>query len=212
MIVLNVGSVYPTRQRNIRDDISLQLHLSENLKCRLSVGVVFTNSNAWPCGPILITLCMAELEKMLSTHIDSRCLWLILNSTLLTHTIHFGLSSCCIKWHILINSGCAVSRFISAQYVLADMHVYFVLYFIIFSYHKFNSGPGSSVGIATELRAGRSGDRIPVGARFSAPVQTGPEAHPASCKMGTGSFWGVRCCRGVMLTPHPLLVQRSKIE
>ena len=24
-------------------------------------------------------------------------------------------------------------------------------------------GPGSSVGIATELRAGRSGDRIPVG-------------------------------------------------
>jgi len=51
-----------------------------------------------------------------------------------------------------------------------------------------------------------------VGARFSAPVQTGPEAHPASCKMGTGSFPGVRCCRGVTLTPHPLLVQKSKIE
>jgi len=30
--------------------------------------------------------------------------------------------------------------------------------------------------------------------------------------MGTGSFLGVRCCRGVTLTPHPLLVQRSKIE
>ena len=29
-------------------------------------------------------------------------------------------------------------------------------------------GPGSSVGVATELRAGRSGDRIPVAARFSA--------------------------------------------
>jgi len=50
------------------------------------------------------------------------------------------------------------------------------------------------------------------GARFYAPVQTGPEAHPASCTMGTGSFPGVRCCRGVTLTPHPLLVQRSKIE
>ena len=24
--------------------------------------------------------------------------------------------------------------------------------------------------------------------RFSAPIQTGSEAHPASCKMGTGSF------------------------
>jgi hypothetical protein len=33
------------------------------------------------------------------------------------------------------------------------------------------------------LRGGRSGDRIPVGLRFSAPVQTGPEAHPASCTM-----------------------------
>ena len=52
----------------------------------------------------------------------------------------------------------------------------------------------------------------PVGARFSAPVQTGPEAHTASCTMGTGSLPAVRCCLGVTLTPHPLLVQRSKIE
>ena len=44
--------------------------------------------------------------------------------------------------------------------------------------------------------------RIPVGARFSAPVQTGPEAHPAFCTMGTGSFQGVSCGRGV--TPHPI--------
>jgi hypothetical protein len=50
------------------------------------------------------------------------------------------------------------------------------------------------------------------GARFSAPVQTGPEDQTASCTMGTGSFPGVRCGRGVTLTPHPLLVQRSKIE
>ena len=44
------------------------------------------------------------------------------------------------------------------------------------------------------LRAGRSGDRIPVGggrARFSAPVQTGPGTHPASYTMDTGSFKGV---------------------
>jgi hypothetical protein len=38
------------------------------------------------------------------------------------------------------------------------------------------------------LRAGRSWDRISVGARFSAPIQTGHEAHPASYTMGTGSL------------------------
>jgi len=52
-------------------------------------------------------------------------------------------------------------------------------------------------------------DRIPVGKRFSAPVQTCPGAHPAPCKMGTGSFPGVKCGRGVLLTTHPLLVSRS---
>ena len=30
--------------------------------------------------------------------------------------------------------------------------------------------------------------KIPVEARFSARFQTGPEAHPASCKMGRDSF------------------------
>jgi hypothetical protein len=43
-------------------------------------------------------------------------------------------------------------------------------------------------------------------ARFSAPVQTGPGAHPASFTMGTGLFPGVKCGRGVTLTTHTLLV------
>ena len=66
-------------------------------------------------------------------------------------------------------------------------------------------GPGSVVGIANGYGLGG-----PVGARFSAPVQTGPVAHPASCTMGTGSFPGVKCGRGVTLTPHPLLVPWSR--
>ena len=37
------------------------------------------------------------------------------------------------------------------------------------------------------LRAGRSCDQILLGARFSAPVQTVPGAHPTSCTTGTGS-------------------------
>jgi hypothetical protein len=68
-------------------------------------------------------------------------------------------------------------------------------------------GPGSSVDIATgygldgpgiEFRWGRD---VPHLSRLS---------HPASCTMGTGSFPGVESGRDVTLTPHPLLVPRSK--
>ena len=49
------------------------------------------------------------------------------------------------------------------------------------------------------LRAGRSGDPIPVGPRFSAAVQIGPGAYPATCTMGTGTYPRVKrpgaCCR-----------------
>jgi len=58
------------------------------------------------------------------------------------------------------------------------------------------------------LRPGRSGIESRWGRDFP-PVQTGPGAHPASCKMGTWSFPRVKCSRGVLLTTHPLLVPRS---
>jgi hypothetical protein len=62
---------------------------------------------------------------------------------------------------------------------------------------------------STRLRAGRSGDRIPVGASFFASVQTGPGAHPASCTLGIGSFPGVkRPGRGA--DHPPLLAPRSR--
>jgi len=54
-------------------------------------------------------------------------------------------------------------------------------------------GPGSNPG----------GDEV------FPPVQTGPGAHPASCKMGTESFPGVNCGRDALLTTHLLLVPRS---
>ena len=67
-------------------------------------------------------------------------------------------------------------------------------------------GPGSAVGIATGYGLDGPGIESRWGARLSAPVQTGPGAHPASCTMGTGSFPGVKSGRGVKLNPHHLLV------
>ena len=53
------------------------------------------------------------------------------------------------------------------------------------------------------LWAGRSGDRIPVGERFSAPVLTGPGAQPASYTMGTRSILGVKRQRCDVDNPRP---------
>jgi hypothetical protein len=53
-------------------------------------------------------------------------------------------------------------------------------------------GRDSTVGIATCYGLDGPGIESQWRARFSAPVRTGPGAHPASCTMGTGSFPGVR--------------------
>ena len=64
-------------------------------------------------------------------------------------------------------------------------------------------GRDSVVGTASMLRSGRSGDRFPMGARFSAPVHADPGAHPASYTMGAVSFSGLkRPGRGVDHPPH----------
>jgi hypothetical protein len=74
----------------------------------------------------------------------------------------------------------------------------------VVNYKRYNCayvGRDSSVGIATGY--GLYGPEIESrwGARLFAHVQTGPEAHPASCTMGTGFFPGVnRPVRGV---DHP---------
>jgi hypothetical protein len=67
-------------------------------------------------------------------------------------------------------------------------------------------GPGSVVGIATGYALDGPGIESRWGARFSAHVQTGLGAHPASCTMATESFPGVKRGRDVTLTSHLLLV------
>jgi hypothetical protein len=53
-------------------------------------------------------------------------------------------------------------------------------------------GQDISVGIATRYELEGPGTESQWGARFSAPVQTGSGAHPASYTMGTGTFPGVK--------------------
>jgi len=58
-------------------------------------------------------------------------------------------------------------------------------------------GLGSSVGIATDY--GLEGP----GSNPGGDEIIRPGAHPASCKMGSGSLPGVKCGRGVLLTTRP---------
>ena len=53
-------------------------------------------------------------------------------------------------------------------------------------------GRDNSVGISARYGLDGPGIESRWGARFSAPVQTGPEAHPDSYTKGTGSFPGVK--------------------
>ena len=67
-------------------------------------------------------------------------------------------------------------------------------------------GAGGSVGIVTDYGKDGTGSNPGWDEIFH---PSSPGDHPASCKMGTGSFPGVKCGRGVLLTTHRLLVPRS---
>ena len=83
-------------------------------------------------------------------------------------------------------------------------------YLICVGCNQKSCGPGSSVGIATDYGLDSPGIESQWGARLSTPVHTGPGSHLASCTLDAGSFLGVKSGQGVRLTPHPLLVPRSR--
>jgi hypothetical protein len=69
------------------------------------------------------------------------------------------------------------------------------------------------VGIATCYRLDGPGIESRWGARFSAPVHTGPEAHTASYTMGTGSFPGLKWSgRGIDLPPPSSVEVKERVE
>ena len=73
----------------------------------------------------------------------------------------------------------------------------------IYNYIPETSGLGSVVGIATSYGLDGPGIESRWGRDFSTPVQTGPEANPASCTMGTGSFPGGEVRLGRDTDPSP---------
>ena len=74
-------------------------------------------------------------------------------------------------------------------------------------------GLGKPSMYSDSLRVGRSGDRIPVGERFSTAVQISPGAHPASYTVGTWSFSGVkRPGRGVDHPPPSSAEIEGRVE
>ena len=73
-------------------------------------------------------------------------------------------------------------------------------------------GPEQLRQYSDSVRAGRSGDQIPVGVIFSAPVQTGPGAHPASYIMGTGSSLEVKWLGRGVDHPPPSIEVNVRVE
>ena len=80
---------------------------------------------------------------------------------------------------------------------------------VLFSVLVIYVGRDSADGILTRYELDGPGIEFRWGARFSAPVQSGPGAHPAYYTMGTGSFPGVKSGRSVTLTTHLYLKLRS---
>jgi hypothetical protein len=69
------------------------------------------------------------------------------------------------------------------------------------------------IWVRIALQAGQSGDQIPVGVRFSAPVQTSPGAHPAIYTMGIKSFPGVKQPRcGINHSPPSSTKVKERVE
>jgi len=123
-----------------------------------------------------------------------------------------GVCVCGVCLYVLCMRACCVCvRVVACLCVCVCVSFVFVVCVVcvgVVCVSPFLEGPGSSLRIATEEVAGRSGIESRW-RRYFSPFQTFPGAHPASCTMGTGSFPVVNCGRVMLLTIHPLLVPRS---
>lgn len=135
-----------------------------------------------------------DLKKLFFLRTFPNCKWTCLGEV--TWTVSDGTTYGCLRknstkvlWLTVSNSELLVVWSWYKSFSLSHAHTHTQIWCNAI---QFNVGRKTIVGIAT-LRAGRCGDRISVGARFSAHLQSSPGAHPASYLMGPG--------RGVDPTP-----------
>jgi hypothetical protein len=84
------------------------------------------------------------------------------------------------------------------------LSLYIHVYYNFRSVTKQYRGRDSSVDIETRYGLDDPEIEFRCGARFPAPVQTGPRAHTGSYIMGTGSFPGVKLPRRGVDNPPPI--------
>jgi hypothetical protein len=101
-----------------------------------------------------------------------------------------------------------MEAFVTAKHDIVHSNFLWLTTFTKLKSTYYFCGPGSSVGIAIDYGLDGSGIESQWG-RDIPPVQTGPGAHPSYSKMGTVSFPGAKCGRGVLLTIHPFLAPWS---
>jgi len=141
------------------------------------------------CVPTKCTYTVHDITVTLLLNVSTRQCHLS-RSTMFSNEVRTGSRTTVVVW-----VHAATAQNFASNYISYIFSMFYILNVLLSRYSDW-------------LWAGRSGIESWWGRDFS-PVQTGPGAHPASCTMGNGSFPGVKCGRGLLLTTHPLLVPRS---
>jgi hypothetical protein len=168
---------------------------SENLHLLTDDHLIRAQVAEWACVMISRMHVTPELHAVTEVYANRPCRWSRVSEC-------FGSLWDVCHWWLIYVSGVSIK--VRAERERERQH------FVICIVCSWSMWAGWRSRYSDWLWVGRSGDRIPVWKRFSASVQTGTVAHPASSTVSTGSFPGLKSVRGETLTHHPFLVPWSR--